>query len=93
MKQLFNISLNRESNGELLRLICMQFILLHHFIIYGLPVDIRTLAMPVSAESMVGVIVTGFVYIAVNCFILLSGFYGIKFKWSGLLNLYLFIVF
>lgn len=93
MKQLFNIPLNRESNGELLRLICMQFILLHHFIIYGLLVDIRDLVAPVSAESMVGVFVTGFVYIAVNCFVLLSGFYKIKFKWSGLLNLYLFIVF
>lgn len=93
MKQLFNTPLNRESNGELLRLICMQFVLLHHFIIYGLPVDIRGLAAPVSAESMVAVLVTGFVYIAVNCFVLISGFYKIKFRWSGLLNLYLFIVF
>lgn len=93
MKFLKNISLQRESNGELVRLICMQFILLHHFIIYGLPVDIRSLIAPVNAESIVAVFATGFVYVAVNCFILLSGYYGIKFKWSGLLHLYLFILF
>lgn len=93
MKKIINMSLNRESNGELLRLICMQFILLHHFIIYGMPVNIRGLTAPVSAESMLAVFVTGFVYVAVNCFVLISGFYKIRFKWSGLLNLYLFIVF
>lgn len=93
MKQLFNIPLNRESNGELLRLICMQFILLHHFIILCLSEDIRWLSTPVSSESVMAVFVTGFVYVAVNCFILISGYYKIKFKWSGLLNLYLFIVF
>jgi surface polysaccharide O-acyltransferase-like enzyme len=67
----------------------MLFILFHHFIVHGLKIagywgeDI----------SNIGVILNSHFVIAVNCFILISGYFSIKPSIKGLVHLYLFCFF
>ena len=72
-------NLGRDSNIELLRLVCMLFILLHHFIVHG--------SEFVTAPSVWLTIMNSFLVIAVDCFVLISGYFGIKAKWKGFIHL------
>lgn len=80
----------RQSNIELLRLVCMLFVTFHHFISWGMAYGVHT-GETFYLKTFWGL--NGFVYIGVNCFILISGYFGINFKWRKLLNLYLTCVF
>ena len=82
-----NIIGGRESNIELLRMVCMFMIALRHFVIH--PLDGNTLL----ATSMTGQLLDAFCYIGVNCFVLISGWFQIKFSWKGLLKLYVICAF
>ena len=73
----------RSSNFELMRLMLMVFIMMHHFIY----------AMPSSVVSSGLHAVDTLFHTAVIDFVLLSGFFGIKFKISGLFSLLLQVVF
>ena len=73
----------RNSNMELLRIVCMFMIVLRHFIIH--PLNGGTLL----GTSIIGGGIDALCYIAVNCFILISGWFGITFKWRRLLNLFI----
>ncbi len=77
-----NNATHRSSNFELMRLVLMVFIMMHHFIY----------AMPYSVVSPGLHAVDTFFHTAVIGFVLLSGFFGIHFKVKGLLKL-LFQVF
>lgn len=82
---------DRDSNVELLRILCMFMIVVHHIIIgefYSVPTILEGEG---KVDSLLGgaVILNSFCYIAVNCFILISGYYGIKFKWRKLYRLYI----
>lgn len=79
---------NRDSNIELLRIVCMLFILMHHFIVHVFCPELVLRDGDLGLYRAVCVIINGFVYVGVNCFILISGYYGIKFKWKSLFNLY-----
>lgn len=79
----------RESNMELLRIIAILMITFHHFLLrkyYGGIVS--------GAELTNGwqwaVMFNGFAYVGVNVFVLISGYFGIRFKWKGVLNLFVF---
>lgn len=79
---------NRDTNLELLRIVCMLFILMHHFIVH---VFCPELVLPngnFGWYRAVCIVINGFVYVGVNCFLLISGYYGIKFRWKSLINLY-----
>lgn len=81
-----NPSNSRQSNIELLRIVCMLFITFHHFISHGMAWGTH------SGEVLYSQIfwgLNGFVYIGVNCFVLISGYFGIKFSIRKLLSLYL----
>jgi Uncharacterized protein conserved in bacteria len=82
----------RRSNIELLRIVLMLFIVMHHFIVH---VSFRDLFYgdAVDLETNAAGLVNGFLYCAVNCFVLISGFFGIRFKWKGLANFYLILLF
>lgn len=73
----------RNSSYELMRLILMFFIMWHHFI-YAM-----------SAEMATPVIRTAdtFFHIAVLCFVILSGYFGIRFKLYRLMELITQVVF
>ena len=81
----------RDSNTELLRLVCMMLIVMHHRLIYGyysIPFVLECQG-ECDVLSSIAIILNGLCYIGANVFVLISGFYGIKFKWRGLLTLYL----
>lgn len=81
--------LERDSNYELLRIVCMLFIVMHHFITEAVMPDLfRTdvAEMDWNRVAMIGL--NYFCFVGVNVFVLISGYYGIRFKWRGLGNLY-----
>lgn len=82
----------RRSNIELLRIVLMLFIVMHHFIVH---VSFRDLFYgdAVNLETNFAGLVNGFLYCAVNCFVLISGYFGIRFKWKGLANVYFILLF
>ena len=85
-------ALQRQSNIESLRIVLMFFIVLHHFIVHAAEPDLLY-STTIDPSIAVGAILNGFLYMAVNCFILISGYFGIKFKLKGVVNLYLILFF
>ena len=84
--------IQRDSNIELLRLVCMFLIVFQHCIhMCAFPEIWNTDIM--SIEVCVASLLVGLTYIGVNCFVLISGFYGIKLKLRSALNLYLICAF
>ena len=87
----------RESNIELLRLVIMAFIVLHHFIFHGLGLY-RYLALgasPLLSGSQIdcALIVDSFLIAAVDVFILISGYFSIKLKASSFVKLFSIVSF
>ena len=74
----------RESNLELLRIVCMLYIILLHFLGHGLGALYGDFSFITFFNS--------FFLVAVNCFILVSGYFGIKATWKGFFHLYLMCV-
>ena len=75
----------RDSNIELLRLVCMFYILLHHFIVHGL----KSAGYNSGEEiNMYSIFFNSLFVIAVNCFILISGYFGINPSLKGFLRLF-----
>lgn len=83
----------RDSNMELLRIISMLLILIHHFIIHSLYPGLLTHDGIINIYRIVCVVISGFAFVGVNCFILISGYYGIKVRLKSLFNLYCICVF
>ena len=75
----------RDSNIELLRIVCMMFIVVHHSLLglYSVPFVLEGQG-ECDVLSGSALILNGFCYIGVNVFILISGYYGIKFKWRAI---------
>lgn len=81
----------RESNIELLRLMVMAFIVLHHFIFHGLG-QYRYMAFneePLLSPWQINLafIADSFLIAAVNVFVLISGYFSIKFKAKSFVKL------
>jgi surface polysaccharide O-acyltransferase-like enzyme len=75
----------RESNFELLRLVCMFFILVLHMNNGGLFKDLGDIG-----QSIPSTVFESFCIVAVNCFVLISGYFGIKINWKNFVHLYVF---
>ncbi|MBR6550684.1 MAG: acyltransferase [Paludibacteraceae bacterium] len=75
----------RQSNIELLRIVSMFFIVLEHVLIMGT----EFFSAPMGNQLYVANTIIGFTYIGVNCFILITGYFGADFSWKRLINLYL----
>jgi len=88
-----NTNVARNSNAELLRIISMLMILVHHIVVHGLFPGFETGDLQRGLATSFAMLVNGLLYVGASCFVLISGYYGIKFKWRGLLNLYLIVVF
>ena len=71
----------RDSNLELLRLVSMFIIILYHFI------------MPFASESYIIKALRDVLHIGVVCFVLISGYFGIKANLKGVINLFCLVVF
>lgn len=77
----------RQSNMELLRLVCMFFIIIHHFIIHALPLS-SVYASLSGLQHDIPVLIDAVCVCAVPVFVLISGWFGIRPKLRGFLNLY-----
>lgn len=82
----------RQSNGELVRLLCMFMIVMHHFIVHALYTDTLGLKVYTWDQQLV-LAFHCFIYIGVNCFVLLSGWFSIRLKPRSVLNLWLICLF
>lgn len=81
----------RESNIELLRILLMFFIVLHHLIVHGLknvgylPYPIEELCVEKQVPLM---LVNSFVVVSVNCYVVISGYFGINVNKRKFWNLF-----
>ena len=80
----------RQSNIELLRLVCMFLIVVHHIVehatgLYGSSIS----STAVWGDNLILRIIDVFAYVAVPVFVMISGYFGIQFKTKGLLNFYI----
>ena len=78
----------RQSNFELLRILCMLGVLVSHTIMIW---DIHTTSHSIGNTCLV--FIENACVCAVNCFIFISGYFRIKTSWKGFFNLYTQCVF
>lgn len=71
----------RQSNFELLRIVCMYNILLYHLLFHGC----NGLQLN-PCVSKVSVVIEAFLSFHVNAFLLISGYFGIRFHFKSLLK-------
>lgn len=74
----------RQSNFELLRIICMIMIIAGHIILHH-----NTSYSVSNSDEIIKLFGMSFFSVAVNTFVLISGFFGIKFKTERLIRLIL----
>lgn len=79
---------NRLSNLELLRICCMVMIVAGHIVLYH-----KTPYALTSIDNIIKLSCLSFFSVAVNAFILISGYFGIKFKTDRFVRLVLQTVF
>lgn len=85
---------NRDSSTELLRLFCMFFIVFHHILVLGAYPEILVGGSAVNgAEPIIATFINGFCFVAVDCFILISGYYRIRPNIRKFVYLYTFCAF
>lgn len=84
---------SRLSNMELLRIVCMFFVLVQHanFLSIGTPVQQDAAAEPVG--TFIRFFVEALCIVAVNVFVFISGWFGIRYSHKGVLRLFFQCVF
>lgn len=89
----------RNSNLELLRLVLMVMIIVHHFIVHGLAlssIGCANVKLPLAltpGQMPAAEILNAFCISGVNCFILISGYFGISLSKRKLAYLLLSLIF
>lgn len=83
----------RESNIELLRLVCMFMIIWIHFTGYSIMECSEHYALQTGFASMLPQLIHGLCWCSVNTFILISGYFSIRPKAKSFFNLYLVCAF
>ena len=79
----------RNSNIELLRIISILMVLLLHFNNHGYYPGLVLFPDPLTAHLKTGFLIECFCIVAVNCFVLISGYFGINLKLRSVLKLFL----
>lgn len=82
----------RQSNIELLRMLCMLFIVCHHLIVHALPSS-PEFVIDLGTEWYGLQLLNCMCYVAVNVFILISGYFGINIKFRGFIRFYIMLAF
>lgn len=77
----------RLSNIELLRIISMFFVLVLHCNTLALELPRKNELIENPDSSIFRLVLESFTIVAANVFVLISGWFGIHFKWKGLFNL------
>ena len=79
------MTVERNSNIELLRIVAILGIICHHVLVHGVGIY----RMPIENLTWGYNFLNNMCYVGVNVFILISGYFSIRFSWSKLLRLYL----
>ena len=79
----------RNSNIELLRIVCMLMVVVLHFNNNGANTGIVNMPAVLTGRLTWGFLVESLCLVAVNCFVLISGYFAIKLKVRSLLKFYL----
>ena len=79
----------RNSNIELLRILCMLMVVVLHFNNNGANTGIVNMPAVLTGRLTWGFLVESLCLVAVNCFVLISGYFAIKLKVRSLLKFYL----
>lgn len=80
-------ALSRKSNIELLRLVAIFFVILEHFIIKGVGTVGFTSPYSIEQHGMGGVLIVSFCICAVNLFLLITGWFGVRNLYKGVVRL------
>ena len=83
----------RKSNIELLRIVCMFMIVIHHFATNVWFPGMTLPPRPGSTIETIVLLVYCLFFIGVNCFVLVSGYFSIKTSLRGFMHLYGVFVF
>ena len=92
---------NRNSVFELLRLVLMLMIVIHHGIVHGLGISSLGFADSTHYHMSTNTIgnlpfflmINSFLIVSVNCFILISGYFGMKLTWRKIITILLAVFF
>ena len=69
----------RSSNIELMRIFLMFMIIFHHLIVHSLGLkELKSAAYENEFPATQAILLNSFIVIAVNAFIFISGYFGIK---------------
>ena len=79
----------RNSNIELLRILCMLMVVVLHFNNNGANTGIVNMPATLTPSLSWGFLVESFCIVAVNCFVLISGYFGISLKLRSIIKFYL----
>lgn len=80
---------NRNSAVELLRILCIFMVVVLHFNGRCINSDLWNIQGPLTMRNGIGHVVYSFCIMAVDCFVLISGYFGIRFNVKKLFRLYL----
>lgn len=80
--------MKRNSNIELLRRLCMLMVVILHFNNNGANNGIVNMPSVLTPSLQWGFLVQSLCIVAVNCFVLISGYFGIKLKWRSVGRFY-----
>lgn len=75
---------NRQSNFELLRILCMLGVLVGHVLLYLYADQLHS--MDWSLPNQMRMALMNACAVAVNCFVLISGYFTIQFSWKRVLR-------
>ncbi len=81
------VSSERQSNIELLRIVLIFMIIVHHLIVHNCGIEyISSGSFEFGVKTPFELLINSFVVIGVNSFIFISGYFGIKFKMNTLVS-------
>ena len=83
----------RQSNMELLRIVAMAFVVLVHTDFWALGAPTPELITAEPSKAFMQYVVEAISIVSVNCFIFISGWFGIKPKWRSFCGLLFQILF
>ncbi|MBR5828059.1 MAG: acyltransferase [Paludibacteraceae bacterium] len=83
------MSAQRNSSIELLRIVCMLMVMLLHFNNHCANPGLLGFPTQLTGQYTMGYLIECFCIVAVNCFVLISGYFGIRLKISSVLRFYL----
>lgn len=79
----------RNSNIEVLRIVCMLMVMILHFNNQCANQNLLQFPKELTSQYIFGFLIESFCIIAVNCFVLISGYFGVKFNVRSIFKLYL----